>query len=179
MKKLTAFILSFSLAMSVMALSVHGPDKNAYIQKTFVLQGDSISVAGANALTGGSLKLFDLPEGFLLIHGVVMDVLPTGDSLSATGEASSVSFTVGTSQNATGNGAISATESNLCGILLGVYSSGVTRAQAQLATSTRIDGSATAADLYLNAYTTNALVTNASVTVIGEITVTYSVVGDD
>jgi hypothetical protein len=184
MKKILCFALTFIIAGSALAISVHGPDKNAYVQKTFVLQDDSISVASAttNPVSGGNLKLFDMPEGFLLIHGVVVDILPTSTNVTAAGDT--LTWGLGTTANATGNGAIGAGETNLAYIVqTSTYTSGVIRAQGQIlnAGDIRLDGSATAPDIYLNVYTTNALSATgaSSLTVLGEVTVTYSVLGDD
>lgn len=160
---------------SAQAVSVHGPDKNAYQQKTFVLQSDNVSIASGSPSTGGSLKLFDLPEGFIMINGVVIDVLATaGTNYLVTGE--NLNFAVGSTANA--NGAWASGETN-GGYVAVAFTSEVTRAQAQMSSDWRIDGSETAADLYLNIATTNALATNAAVTVQGRVTVTYSVLGDD
>lgn len=185
MKRILSFVCSFLLTVAVAsAVSVHGADKNAYQQKTFVLQGESIAVNSSttNPITGGGYKLYDLPEGFLVVHGVVMDIMPTSTNLAAAADAG-VIFSIGTASNALGNGATAATETNLATAVLTGYTSGVTRAQAQItgATAVRIDGSATAADVYLNVYTTNALSATgaSSVSVDGEVTVTYSVLGDD
>lgn len=183
MKSLVVFALSFVFAFSSFAVSVHGPDKNAYQQKSFILQAESISAASAttNKVTGGSVKLFDLPEGFILVHGVVVDLLPTSTNLASS--ANTVTWGIGTTQNATGNGAIAAGETNLAYIVqTDGYTSGVTRVQGQIlgGSAIRLDGSGTAADLYLNVYTTNAAPADtASVSVDGTVTITYSVLGDD
>lgn len=177
MKKLVIGLVSFGLTCLVAsALSVHGADKNAWQQKTFVLQGDTLNIAASTPTTGTSMKLFDMPEGHLLIHGVVIDVLPTAaTNYLVTGEA--LNFGVGTASN--GNASWAATETNLGTATIAAFTSAVTRAQNQTAADIRLDGSATAVDLYLNVYTTNALVTNAAITVLGNVTVTYSVLGDD
>jgi len=185
MKKLIITVGCLILAGSIaQAVSVHGAGKNAYQQRTFVLQSDSISVASAttNKVTGGSLKLFDLPEGFVVVHGVVVNVLPTSTNVTAAGDT--LTWGLGTTENTTGNGAIGAGETNLAYIVqTSTYTSGVIRVQGQILNSddVRLDGSATASDIYLNVFTTNALSATgaSSVSVDGEVTVTYSVLGDD
>jgi hypothetical protein len=186
MKKILSGLIAFALMVGVAsAVSVHGADKNAYQQKSFILQGDEISVASAttNPITGGNLKLFDFPEGFLVIHGAQMDVVVTSTNLSAAGDAG-VSIGIGTAANATGAGTLATTEENICTeVAMTGYTSGVTRVQGGItgAVDVRIDGSATAADLYLNVATTNALSAtgDSSATVVGTVTITYSVLGDD
>jgi len=184
MKYLSIILVLLITVGSASAISTHGADKDAYQQKTFVLQGDSISVASAttNKVSGGNLKLFDLPEGFIKVHGVVVDILPTSTNVSAAGDT--VTWGIGTTANATGNGAIASGETNLAYIVqTSTYTSGVIRAQGQILNGNdiRLDGSATASDLYLNVYTTNALSATgaSSVSVGGSVTVTYSVLGDD
>lgn len=182
MKYISFLIALFFIVGAVDAASTHGADKNAYQQKTFVLQGDSISVASAttNVLTGGNVKLYDLPEGFIVLHGVVVDILPTSTNLANAGNT--VTWGIGTTANAVGNGAIGAGETNLAYVSQ-AYTSGVTRVQGQIlgGSDIRLDGSSTASDLYLNVFTTNATSATgaSSVSVVGNVTVTYSVLGDD
>lgn len=186
MKNIFSILCVFGLLVgSASAVSVHGADKNAYQQKTFVLQDEAISVASAttNPITGGNLKLFDFPEGFIVIHGAQMDVVVSSTNLSAAGDAG-VSIGIGTVANATGAGTLASTEENICTeVAMTGYTSGVTRVQGGItgAVDVRIDGSATAADLYLNLATTNALSATgaSSATVLGTVTVTYSILGDD
>lgn len=173
MKKIV-FLASLLITAAAYAVSTHGNEKNAYRRQQYILQSDSISIAGAAASTGGSLKLQDLPEGKIIIHGVVANVLATcGTNTLVKGET--LNFGVGTTANA--NGAWSATETNLGSAAI-AFTSGVTRAKFLLDQPVHVDGTAAAADIYLNVYTTNALVTNGAMTVVGDVQVLWSQVGD-
>lgn len=173
MKKIV-FLTSLLIAAGAYAVSTHGNEKNAFRRQQYILQSDSISIAGASAATGGSLKLQTLPEGKIIVHGVVANILATcGTNTLVKGET--LNFGVGTSANA--NGAWSATETNL-GVAAIAFTSGVTRAKFMLDAPVQIDGTAAAASIYLNTYTTNALVTNGTMTVVGDVQVLWSQVGD-
>jgi len=173
MKKFAAIAAGLLLGVSAQAVSTHGNEKNAFRRQQYILQSDSISIAGVTSV-GGSLKLYDLPEGNIIIHGVVADVVATaGTNVLVTGET--LNFGVGTAANA--NGAWAASETNLGSSAI-AFTSGVTRAQSILAAPVRIDGTASAADIYLNVFSTNALVTNGSVSVVGQVQVLWSQVGD-
>jgi len=173
MKKFAAIAAGLLLGVSAQAVSTHGNEKNAFRRQQYILQSDSISIAGVTSV-GGSLKLYDLPEGNIIIHGVVADVLATaGTNVLVTGQTLNVG--VGTAANA--NGAWAASETNLGSSAI-AFTSGVTRARSILEAPVRIDGTASAADIYLNVFSTNALVTNGSVSVVGQVQVLWSQVGD-
>lgn len=173
MKKLIAIGVGLVVGLSAHAASTHSNEKNAFRRNQFVLQSDTISIAGVTSV-GGALKLYDLPEGNIIVHGVVADVVATaGTNVLVTGETLNVG--VGTAANA--NGAWAASETNLGSSAI-AFTSGVTRARSILASPVRIDGTAAAADIYLNVFSTNALITNGSVSVQGQVQVLWSQVGD-
>lgn len=175
MNKLFFAVLAGALiGLVAEAASTHGNTKYAFERNQFVLQDDAVSIVGSALATGGSIKLYDLPAGNIIVHGVACDVLVT-----CTGVVAGNTFTlaVGSAGNAVGTAAVSATETNM-GFVTYEITSGVTRAQFLLANPVRLDGTATASDIYLSLYTTNCTATNVSAEVQGTVHVLWSLVGD-
>lgn len=154
---------------------------NAVIHQTVVsLSSLSVTVANTTGASFGNSKLYDFPEGRILVLGVTASLSFNwaGTDIAATGSGDFSLGTTGTS-DATLNG----TDVDLLpsSAMTDPFVAGVGTGTGALAASAHFDGTATAKDMYLNIIIDDADVADAAsddVLVTGTVTVTWINLGD-
>lgn len=155
---------------------------NSLVHKTVLtLASTPVTVANTTGASFGSVKLYDFPEGRLLVLGVVatLGFVWTGEDIDAAGSGD---FSLGTT--ATADATLSGTDVNLLPstamtdpAVLGVLAA----TSGALAASAQIDGTSAAVDAYLNIIIDDADVADAAsdvVLVSGTVTVVWTLIGD-
>lgn len=159
-------------------------DEDFMVCRQTVLTVDDLAVpityGGAGTNSSGGVKLFDFPEGRILVHGVtVKDVVFTvATATNGLAGTDGGDFALGT---VIGSGAdLTSTEADLCPkTSIDPITNSVSAA---LAASAQFDGTSTSKDLYFNmlvdANDISADMTNDELTVDCTVTVTWSNLGD-
>lgn len=156
-----------------------------YLRRTrLTLNALSVTLADAT-VQGGSTKIYDFPEGRVLVLGVTAAIAPTTTSTIASTVNSGVAgvWSLGTAI-ATADAALTSTEADLLPSTAWTSSTTINVAAATvvgaLAASAQFDGTTTAKDMYLSCCVTGATDIDADGTVAwsGYIDVTYLVLGD-
>lgn len=123
----------------------------------------------------GGTKIWDFPEGRVLLHGCVMDLNVTVDAANLDA-ADSGDVSVGSAVVTDGD-LTDATDIDFCAA---VNLDPITNAaHSALASAAQFDGTATAKDMYLNMnISSNDISTTSTNTVSGTVTFTWSFLGD-
>lgn len=141
-------------------------------------------IALADATVGGGVKIYDFPEGRVLILGAVGTLtFTTTTTLTSTLNASkTINWGVGTVVQS--NGTLATTEQNILPTTNATSSATIdvanTATNAALAAAVFLDGTTTPVDAYLNVGVAGAtdIDGDATVTASGTITITYLPLGD-
>jgi hypothetical protein len=167
-------------APTVAGLSVYEGGAGPIRQTKFVLNGVSVSVTDSGGATGahGNLKIYDFPAGAILMHGGAAKLTVTAATGIDAGAA--LVWAVGTTATATDNATLTTTEANIIPSTAATLTSSTNTSSQYTATAAGIlNGTATAIDGYLNVAVPDAGATaNSTVTVTGEIVVTWIQLGD-
>lgn len=140
---------------------------------TLALSGDDDIDLPDGADHGAGAKVYTFPEGHILILGAVIDAVTSIDG--ASGGGATVNLAVGTAA-ASDDDELTATEANL--IASTATSNGADTWQAASAASVQVDGTASAATVYVNAGVTNAVSASAvTVAITGTLTLTWLLLG--
>lgn len=176
--ELTVYSSDSPSGVTATGVSVTHVGNGAVRQSTFTLTAVSVVCANGGAGTNawGSAKLWDWPEGRVLVHGVVCDTLITIDSATLD-VADGGSVAIGTAAVSDGDLG-DATDIDLCAeISVDPITNAV---HGQLSAAAQFDGTATAKDMYFNMnISSNDILTEiATNTVSGTVKVTWSLLGD-
>lgn len=162
------------------AVSVVEKGNGVIHQSVIRLSSLAVTVANTTGASFGGVKLYDMPEGRILVLGVTADLSVNwaGTSIVATGSGD---FSLGTT--ITADATLSGTDVNLLPstAMTDPFVAGVGAAKGALAASAQFDGTATAIDVNLNMIIDDADVENAasdSVLVSGTVTLTWINLGD-
>lgn len=172
-------------AGKVDATLVRSKDSSTY-RLDFTLRQARIPVTdGAGSGSYGTLKIFDFNEFAVAFLGCRQDytAFAEGSALTtAAGDAVHV-LGIGTTAASTArDGTLTGAEQNVGTVTSSITNSGGTGTGTQVtgAVTAAINGTATAADLYLNWSGTAATIdANSTIDVTGTVSVTFAVLGDD
>lgn len=154
-------------------------------QLTFTLTALSLAVTdAAGSGSSASLKLFDFVQAGLVPLGCRQDYTAFAEGAALTGAAGDAAFVMGLGSVAAnaGDGALTSTEVDFGAATATITLSAGTAAATKHsgASSTAIDGTGTAADLYLNWSGSAATIdANSTISVTGTITLIVLMLGDD
>lgn len=151
------------------------------VHKTVLsLAATQVTVGNTTGVSFGGLKLYDFPEGRILVLGVTadLDFDWSGQDIAADGSGD---FSLGTT--ITSDATLSTTDVDLLPstALTDPFVAGVGEGKGALAASAQFDGTTTAKDLNLNLIIDDADVADGAsdvVTVSGTVTVTWINLGD-
>lgn len=154
---------------------------NGVIYKTIIDVTNTVAVL-ADGADGEGIKLYDFPEGIIVIHSVVAELVVTNSGSFNASDNDHYYFGLGTVEAANANDDLTTTEQNLIAKQTIDTAAGATRVQAIetfLAAPTNIDGSTTALDIWFN-YSVEASDNSGANTVgtTGKVTVIWSFGGD-
>lgn len=141
----------------------------------------------AGSGSSGSVKIFDFVQAGVFSLGARQNYTAFAEGAALTGGAGDAAFVMGIGSAAAnaGDGALTGTEVDFAAVtgtitLSGGTGTGTKFSGAGLNTSGAVDGTATAADLYLNWSGTAATIdANSTITVTGTATVLVALLGDD
>lgn len=159
-------------------------DQSGTFALTFTLTSVSITVTdAAGSGSSGSLKIFDFVQGGVRILGSRQDYTAFAEGAALTTAAGDAAFVMALGSVAAnaGDGALTGTEVDLAAATSTITLSGGTGAGTKFeASSTVLDGTGTAVDMYLNWSGTAATIdANSTISVTGTITVYGAMLGDD
>jgi hypothetical protein len=170
-----------TIPTATQALGVSKKEYGNGVLRQTVFTLSNVVINSIDATTNGSygsLQLLDLPEGHIGFYGAVTDftAVTVGAGISATG---ALLHSLGTAAEATG-GTLDSTQANVLpstSLTLAASTGAVGGVNTAVAF---VDGTATAADLFLNFATLDASTTaNTTITVTGTITVTWALLGNN
>lgn len=140
----------------------------------------AITDTGGASGAYGSQKIFDFPEGNILILGAQARLTDVDAGAGGITDTATVKFSIGSAAETT-NDTLDSTQANLIASTNVALTGGTSTATVG-AVNTGVlflDGTTTPADLYLNLGIADAGITaNDDVTIDGEIEITYIVLGD-
>lgn len=149
------------------------------MKKTTLTLDDTVLLINSSATTNtwGSVKIYDFPEGRILVHGVTVDGIDIAVQTNTIPLSAGGDFALGTVAASTN--ALSGTMVDLCpSTRIDAITNVVNSA---LASSAQFDGTSTAKDMYLNFgidHQDVIVLTTATNTVDGVITIHWSNLGD-
>lgn len=151
---------------------------------TFTLTAVEVTVTdGAGAGSYGALQLFDFAEGAISFLGCRQDYTAFAEGAALTGAAGDAVFEIGvgtTAISAAADGVLAAANDNVGNDVNVTLSGGTGTGTGVTDASAAFDGTATAADLYLNWSGTAATIdATSTIDVTGTITVSGRFLGDD
>lgn len=151
---------------------------------TFTLTAARLTVTDAGASgASGSLQLFDFVQGGILALGARQDYTAFAEGSALTGAAGDAAFVMGLGSVAAnaGDGVLTGTEVDFGAVTATITLSGGTGTGGKFSsTAATVDGTATAADLFLNWCGTAATIdANSTIDVTGTVTVVGVFLGDD
>jgi hypothetical protein len=150
----------------------------------FTLTAAQIPVTdAAGSGSSGSLKLYDFAQGGIIALGGRQDYTAFAEGAALTGAAGDAAFVMGVGSAAAnaGDAALTGTEVDWVAITSTITLSGGTGTGTKHScTAANVDGTATAADIYLNWSGSAATIdANSTIDVTGTVTVVGVLVGDD
>ena len=152
---------------------------------TFTLTAARLTVTDAGASgASGSLKIFDFVEAGIVPIGCRQDYTAFAEGAALTGAAGDAAFVMGLGSVAAnaGDGVLTATEVDFGSVTGTITLSGGTGTGTKFngASTTALDGTGTAIDLYLNWCGTAATIdATSTIDVTGTVTVICALLGDD
>lgn len=158
------------------------------VQGAGVVQTVTITVPAATTVSmvdattagsHGSKKVFTFPAGNIQVLGATTDlaIARVGTNLTAT---SDVVGALGTVVTANTDATLTSTEANIVPSTVATLAAGVGAFDGQSTASVTLDGTATAVDVYMNFATPDAgSIGNDSLTVSGQIVISFIVLGDN
>ena len=156
---------------------------NGVVQKT-LLTLSAAQITMADATQGGGLKIYDFPEGRILILGVTATMTMTTTSILANTLNASVTCNWGVGTTIQASATLATTEQDLIPVTAWTSSATInvanTATSKALAASAQFDGTATAKDAYLNLAVAGAtdIDADATVTCSGTVLITWINLGD-
>lgn len=155
----------------------HGDSASHLTVVTFTAVSVATVDAGA-AGAHGALKFYDLPAGAIQIEGISYNLTTTAGAGGITDTAALVG-SIGSTTVGTDNATLTSTEADVLASTTGTLSGGAGTLKAHSFTDVGMDGTTTAADLYLNIAVPDAGSTaDDTVTVAGTITIKWFDAGD-
>ncbi len=154
------------------------------VKLEFTLTAVSIAVTdAAGSGSSGSLKIFDFVQAGIQPLGSRQNYTAFAEGAALTGGAGDAAFVMGLGSVAAdaGDGALTGTEVDFAPVTGTITLSGGTGTGTKFGgQGTAVDGTATAADLYLNWSGTAATIdANSTISVTGTITLLVALLGDD
>ena len=151
---------------------------------TFTMTALSLTVTDAGGSgSSASLKIFDFVQAGVRILGSRQDYTAFAEGAALTGAAGDAAFVMALGSVAAnaGDGALTGTEVDIAAATATITLSGGTGTGGKFEASTTVlDGTSTAVDVYLNWSGTAATIdANSTISVTGTITVTGVLLGDD
>jgi len=156
-----------------------------FIRSDFTFTAASITVTdAAGSGSSGSLKIYDFPAGAVSWLGSRQDYTAFAEGAALTGAAGDAAFVMGLGTVAAnaGDGALTGTEVNISPATGTITLSGGTGTGTQIGgtSATAINGTATAADCYINWSGSAATIdANSTIAVTGTATITWTYLKDD
>jgi hypothetical protein len=149
-------------------------------KSVFTLTNYDLSHVDADANGGhASLKLADLPEGYIKFIGASINVVFTGSDTDSITATATYDIGVGSVQVGTDNAVLATTEQDIINKQEGNMADSTATVQAINATSVAYDGTSTAGDIWLNvAIEADDSAGDASINANGTITVYWILLGD-
>ena len=149
-------------------------------QTVISLAATSITMTDATtAGCHGSRKIFDLPAGNILILGATTDLQVTAGT-GGISDTAAVVGAVGSVAAATDNGTLTSTEANIVPSTASTLTAGAGSCDGESTAPVTLDGTATAADVYLNFAIPDAgSSANDTLLVTGTVTITWINLGDN
>ena len=175
-------LVAILLTASYLQAEVSSSDRQdgAFQRKTLKLTAEEVVIVeGGTGTNGyGGAKIYDFPEGRILVHGVVADLKITF-APSITNEGVGIDVGLGTAAVTDGD-ITDSTDIDLCAaIAVDPFTNATVAVQGQLAAAAQFDGTATAKDMYVNINIDDADISaTATGRVTGTIVITYSELGD-
>lgn len=178
---------SGTVKMTLKGPGLSGLDQVGVYRMDITLTNARISVTdAAGSGSSGSLKLFDFNQFGIQIIGCRQDYTAFAEGSALTTAAGDAAFKMGLGTVAAdaGDGALTSTEVDLCGITGTITDSGGTGAGTIFLAGgtalTGLDGTATAKSMYLNWSGTAATIdANSTIDVTGTISILFALLGDD
>lgn len=150
-------------------------------KSVFTLTALSITMTDADtAGCHGGHKVYDFPAGLIRILGATMDLTTTAGA-GGIGDTAALIGSLGSVAVATDNAALTSTEADVIPSTAGTLTAGAgtLKGKATISQDITLDGTSTAADLYLNLAVPAADSTaNDTVAVSGTITILWASLGD-
>ena len=156
------------------------------VARTTILSLNAVPLTVRDTEQGGGVKIFDFPQGRILILGAVAkDLAVTTTSAIASTLNSGVSCRIGVGTTTQANPTLATTEQDIIPVTTFTSSTTINvpaaAVDAALAASAQWDGTGTAIDAFLNISVPTAtdIDANASVTVTGTLFITWIDLGND
>lgn len=167
-------------AVAGTGITVSESGNAALHRTTFTLTAHSLTMTDAGAAgCHGSQKIYDFPEGHILILGAHC-VLTVTAGAGGIADTAVLDLGVGSAAAGVDNDELATTEANVLHVDELELADGVAAADDILVANLALDGSATAADLYLNvAVDADDASASDTLAVTGTITVLWTKLGDD
>lgn len=145
-----------------------------YRQLLVKLTNTPITLTDNGATGSGGVKILDFPDGVIKFDGAICDLTITGPgSFTDAGLVGSIGTVT-----AAADGTLTSTEANIMPSTSCAMTSGAATLQGKPTASAWVDGSSTAADVYLNLASANDPVGNKSITVSGYVLLSFVNLGD-
>ncbi len=147
-----------------------------------VLTITDLAITMTDATTAGchgSQKIYDFPAGLIAVLGVVSD-LQVAAGAGGIGDTAAVVGSIGSAAVGTDNATLTSTEADLMPSTAATLTAGAGNCDGQSTAMAILDGTATAADAYLNLAVPDAgSSANDTLTVNGTVTITWANLGDN
>lgn len=152
-----------------------GPPGSSIRQTKFTFNSATFTLTDNGATGSGGLQVYDFPRGNITVLNAVSRLTYSiSGSLTDAGLVSSVGSAV-----AAADGTLTSTEADIIASTATASTAGAATFNGRLSAAAFLNGTSTAADLYLNAASANDPVGNKTVTVTGWLIVTWINGGDN
>ena len=169
-------------ARSVTTVSTE--EQKPVIHRTTITLND-VPLTLADATVGAGIKIYDFPEGRIMFLGAIAKTItPTTTSVLASTLNASKTLSTGLGTVTQSNGTLATTEQNIVNVFSTTSSATIsvagTAGNGVLGAPIFIDGTSTAADLYLNfgVPTATDIDADATITVSGTVIIYWVLLGD-
>jgi hypothetical protein len=160
---------------SLVTVEEFGPPGSPIRQTKFTFNSATVTLNYNASYSNGGLQIYDFPRGNINILNTVSNLAITVSG--AVTDATNFVSAIGTVTAAT-DGTLSSTEADIMPSTVAGVTSGVGNVDGRLASTAIINGTATAADAYLNFATSSNLSSARTVTITGWVIVTWMNGGD-